>query len=195
MLCRETIVDRRRLVCRLRAYPGCGCGSGAPSIWRSGSRTSRWRGGGWMSRRFAIPEAIRLFCDHLLDRRYPGTAICSQRLGVCPRQIVDEHNLMVHTDEVDAEPAGERSRTSTSKVLDQCDAQVAGRRRGSLAALRDAAPFNTIYARGCAARDRQVRCRGLLAQSAQARLRALWVIERVLRQGDGRRAAAAETTC
>ena len=33
--------------------------------------------------------SIRLFCEYLLDRRYPWVAICTGRLSAAPQQIVD----------------------------------------------------------------------------------------------------------
>jgi site-specific recombinase XerD len=101
----------------------------------------------------AYQIAIRLFCEYLLDRRYPWLAICTSRLGAVPQQIVDERNLIVHVAEFEADP-GRRplSREELQAFFDHCDAQVSGRhalkRKGSLAALRDAALFKTTYAWG-----------------------------------------------
>jgi hypothetical protein len=52
----------------------------------------------------AYQIAIRLFCEYLLDRRYPWVAICTGRLGAVPQQIVDERNLIVHVAEFEADP-------------------------------------------------------------------------------------------
>jgi len=101
----------------------------------------------------AYQIAIRLFCEYLLDRRYPWVAICTSRLGAVPQQIVDERHLIVHVAEFEADP-GRRplSRDELQAFFDHCDAQVSGRhalkRKGSLAALRDAALFKTTYAWG-----------------------------------------------
>ena len=97
--------------------------------------------------------AIRLFCEYLCDRRYPWLAICTERLGRQPQQIVDERNLIVHVAEFEAHP-GRRplSREELQAFFDHCDARVSGRRalkrKGSLAALRDATLFKTMYAWG-----------------------------------------------
>jgi integrase/recombinase XerC len=154
MLCRETIVNRRRLVSRLQGHAGVW-----PWEWRAEHLEEWIEDLALPPRRLHVSTlrnyqiAIRLFCDYLLDRRCPWSAICSQQLGVRPRQIVDERNLIVHTNEFEGDP-GRRplSREELEAFLDHCDAQVAGRRalrrKGSLAALRDAALFKTIYAWG-----------------------------------------------
>jgi integrase/recombinase XerC len=61
--------------------------------------------------------------------------------------------LIVHTNEFEGDPSRRPlSRDELVAFFDFCDAQVAGRRalrrKGSLAALRDAALFKTIYAWG-----------------------------------------------
>jgi hypothetical protein len=199
MLCRETIVNRRRLVGRLLAHAGAW-----PWEWRAEHLEEWIEDLALAPRRLHVSTlrnyqiAIRLFCDyHLLDRRYPWTAICAERLGVAPRQIVDERNLIVHTNEFEGDPSRRPlSRDELVAFFDFYDAQVAGRRalrrKGSLAALRDAALVQDDLRVGAAPPGgRQVACRRLRAQSAQARVRRLRVVERALRQGDGRRTAAA----
>lgn len=154
MLCAETIVNRRRLVCRLHEHAGQW-----PWDWRA-EHLEEWTEDLAMApRRLHVSTlrnyqiAIRLFCDYVLDRRYPWTTICVERLGACPRQIVDERNLIIHVNEFEADPRRRPlSRDELVAFFDFCDEQVAGRRalhrKGSLAALRDAALFKTIYAWG-----------------------------------------------
>jgi integrase/recombinase XerC len=154
MLCPETIVNRRQLVGRLQAHTGAW-----PREWRAEHLEEWIEDLALAPRRLHVSTlrnyqiAIRLFCDYLLDRRYPWTAICAERLGVAPRQIVGERNLIVHTNEFEGDPSRRPlSRDELVAFFDFCDAQVAGRRalrrKGSLAALRDAALFKTIYAWG-----------------------------------------------
>jgi len=96
---------------------------------------------------------IRLFMEYLLDARYPWRVICQQRLGAAPQQVIDERILIRHRGEFEGDP---RRRPLTREELvaffAHCDAQVIGRRalkrKGSLAAFRDAAMFKTIYAFG-----------------------------------------------
>src|SRR5688572_15773860 len=78
MLCRETIVNRRRLLGRLPAHAGTW-----PWEWRA-EHLEEWIEDLALAplrlhvstlRIYAI--ATRLFCDQLLDRRYPWTATCA----------------------------------------------------------------------------------------------------------------------
>lgn len=101
----------------------------------------------------AYQVTVRLFVEYLLDRRYPWALICEQRLGHAPQRIVDERNLIRHGSDYEGDP-GRRPLTRVELValFEHCDAQVTGRRalkrKGSLAAFRDAVLFKTIYAWG-----------------------------------------------
>ena len=154
MLAATTIGPRAALVRRLLAHAGAW-----PWEWRA-EHLEEWIEDLAMPpsrlhvstvRQYQI--AIRLFCDYLCDRRYPWAAICAERLGCRPEQIVDERNLIVHVAEFEAHP-GRRplSRQELQAFFDHCDAWVSGRRalkrKGSLAALRDAALFKTMYGWG-----------------------------------------------
>ncbi len=127
----ETIVNRRRLVCRLQGHAGAW-----PWEWRA-EHLEEWTEDLALAPRACHVStlrnyqiAIRLFCDFLVDRRYPWTAICTERLGRCPQQIVDERNLIVHTNEFEADPSRRPlSRAELEAFFDHCDAQVAGRAR------------------------------------------------------------------
>ena len=96
---------------------------------------------------------IRTFLDYLVDGRYPWAAICERRFGCRPVEPFDERNLIVHVDDWEGDP---RRRALTVEELqgffDHCDSQVRGRRalrrKGALAALRDAALFKVAYAWG-----------------------------------------------
>jgi len=105
MLAPSTIGSRERLVRRLQAHAGAW-----PWEWRA-EHLEEWIEDLAMPpsrlhvstlRQYQI--AIRLFCDYLCDRRYPWTAICAERLGCGPEQIVDERNLIVHVAEFEAHP-------------------------------------------------------------------------------------------
>ena len=97
--------------------------------------------------------ALRGFMDYLVDGRYPWAAICEQEFGCRPMQILDESNAIGHVVEYEGDPR-RRPLTREELVLffDHLDAQVSGRRalrrKGSLAAFRDAVLFKVIYAWG-----------------------------------------------
>lgn len=197
MLCAETIINRRRLVCRLQGHAGAW-----PWAWRAEHLEEWIEDLAQAPRRLHVSTlrnyqiAIRLFCDYLLDRRYPWTAICSQRLDIWPRQIVDERNLIVHTNEFEADP-GRRplSRDELVAFFDHCDAQVSGRRapaQGLAGGTPGRCAVQDDLRLGAAPpRSRPLGDRRLRAQPAQARVRRVGVTERALRQGDGRWSAAA----
>lgn len=96
---------------------------------------------------------LRGFLDYLTDERYPWLAICEVEFGVRLVQILDERNSIRHVVEYEGRP-GRRPLTREELVLffDHCDARVTDRRarkrKGALAAFRDAALFKTIYAWG-----------------------------------------------
>lgn len=159
LLSEATIRPRAALVRRLHAHAGAW-----PWEWRAEDLEE------WIEDLAAGPPglhvstlrgyqiAIRLFCEYVIDRRYPWVAICRERLGAAPQQIVDERNLIVHVAEFEADPRRRPlSREELQAFFDHCDARVAGRhalkRKGSLAALRDAAMFKTIYAWGLRRRE------------------------------------------
>jgi len=154
MLCGATIGARERLVRRLQVHAGLW-----PWQWRA-EHLEEWiedlvlpPGRLHVSTLRNYQVVIRLFCEYLLDRRYPWHAICCERLDCEPVQIVDERNLIIHTGDFEADPARRPlTRDELQAFFDHCDAQVSGRRalkrKGSLAALRDAALFKTIYGWG-----------------------------------------------
>jgi integrase len=96
---------------------------------------------------------LRGFLDYLTDERYPWMAICEVEFGVHLVQIIDERNAISHVVEYEGRP-GRRPLTREELVVffDYCDARVSDRRarkrKGALAAFRDAALFKTIYAWG-----------------------------------------------
>ena len=87
MLCAETIVNRRRLVCRLQGHAAVWPWEWRPAHleeWIEDLASGPRRGHVSTLRNYQI--AIRLFCDFLIDRRYPWIAICSERLGRWPQR-------------------------------------------------------------------------------------------------------------
>src|SRR5256714_6672684 len=101
----------------------------------------------------AYQEAVRLFCDYLVDPAYGWTAECQQRFGTHPVQVCHDWNTAVHAQEAEGDPI-KRAFTvdEMQALLDYADEQVtrirgAGR-KGWLPAFRDATLLKTAYAYG-----------------------------------------------
>jgi hypothetical protein len=98
--------------------------------------------------------------DYLVDERYPWAAICEREFGSRPVQILDDSNAIGHVVEYEGDSRRRPlTREELTLLFDHLDAKVTGRRalrrKGSLAAFRDAVVFKTIYAwGGCGARRR-----------------------------------------
>lgn len=99
-------------------------------------------------------STLRGFLDFLVDARYPWVAVCVQEFGRAPEQVFDDLNLVRHLYEYEGDPKGNRpfTREELAAFFEFCDARVRGRRalrrKGSLAAFRDATIFKTMYAYG-----------------------------------------------
>lgn len=97
--------------------------------------------------------ALRAFLEYLTDERYPWLAICEREFGRRPVQVIDVRNSIVHLSDYEGAP-GRRpmTREELTMFFDHCDARVKARRslrrKGSLAAFRDATLFKVIYAWG-----------------------------------------------
>ncbi|MFJ8659867.1 tyrosine-type recombinase/integrase [Streptomyces sp. NPDC093795] len=96
---------------------------------------------------------LRLFFDYITDSRYGWPSTCNERFGRAPVQLLHEWNTITHTSEY--EGAAERRPLTYDEVqtlFDAADGRVeeirARRRKGSLAALRDAMVLKTVYAFG-----------------------------------------------
>jgi integrase len=106
----------------------------------------------------AYQGAIRGFMAYLTDERYPWVAICEHEFGVRPVQILFEENSIVHLTEFEGQPEVRPfTREELVVFFEFCDARVRElrrlRRKGSLAALRDAVLFKLIYAWGLRRRE------------------------------------------
>lgn len=97
--------------------------------------------------------SLRMFCDYLIDERYGWVAICVERFGAAPTQILHEWNSVVHVNEFEGQP-GRRALTydEVQTLFDAADAEVEQIRRrarkDSLQALRNAVLLKTVYAFG-----------------------------------------------
>lgn len=105
---------------------------------------------------------VRLFCDFLTDQRYGWQSECLVRFGVAPQQICHDWNTIAHLLDYEGDP-GRRALTfdELEQFFDAADARVEAivrtKRKGALAALRNAQMFKTIYAFGL----RRAECIGL----------------------------------
>jgi site-specific recombinase XerD len=97
--------------------------------------------------------AVRMFVDYVLDARYGWPETCQQRFGMRPQQVFHELNSVVHVTEYEGQPS-RRPLTydEVQALFDAADDRARGarrlRRKGVLAATRDAALLKTVYAFG-----------------------------------------------
>jgi integrase/recombinase XerC len=96
---------------------------------------------------------LRLFSEYLTDARYGWTAACEEAFGTFPVPICHEWNTIAHLNDYEGSPeARPLSRGELQRFLDYADDQVdraaRSRRKGALAAYRDATLFKVIYGWG-----------------------------------------------
>ena len=99
--------------------------------------------------------ALRLFTEFLIDGRYGWATACEEQFGPGrhPVAIAHEWNTIAHLQGYEGRPeARPFTRPELQRFLDYADQQVdravAARRKGALAAYRDATLFKVIYAWG-----------------------------------------------
>jgi hypothetical protein len=98
---------------------------------------------------------LRLFSEYLTDGRYGWAAACEKAFGPCmhPVPVCHERNTIAYLNEYEGSP---EARPFTREELqcflhyadEQVDRAVAARRKGALAAYRDATLFKVIYGWG-----------------------------------------------
>ena len=98
---------------------------------------------------------LRLFSEYLTDARYGWAAACEREFGpgVHPVPICHEWNTIAHLNEYEGSPeARPFTREELQRFLDYADDQVdraaRAKRKGALAAYRDATLFKVIYGWG-----------------------------------------------
>jgi len=98
---------------------------------------------------------LRLFSEYLTDGRYGWAVACEQAfgLGQHPVPICHEWNTIAHLGDYEGDPqARPLTREELQRFLDYADDQVdravAAKRKGALAAYRDATLFKVIYGWG-----------------------------------------------
>jgi integrase/recombinase XerC len=96
---------------------------------------------------------LRLFSEFLTDARYGWVVACEKAFGTFPVPICHEWNTITHLNDYEGSPeARPLSREELQRFLDYADDQVEraarSRRKGALAAYRDATLFKVIYGWG-----------------------------------------------
>ncbi|MEU9165808.1 tyrosine-type recombinase/integrase [Streptomyces sp. NPDC048424] len=96
---------------------------------------------------------LRLFSEYLIDPRYGWAVECEERFGTHPVAICHEWNTIAHLNDYEGDPeARPFTREELQQFLDYADGQVEravrARRKGALAAYRDATLFKVIYGWG-----------------------------------------------
>ena len=151
----DTIVSRERLVRRFLAFA-----NEYPWAW-SPSHVDEWSLS-LTSEQHLAPSTVRgyqgslrLFSEFLADGRYGWAVACEQTFGpgAYPVQICHEWNTIAHLNDYEGDPeARPFSREELQRFFDYADEQVdravQARRKGALAAYRDATLFKVIYAWG-----------------------------------------------
>ena len=103
-------------------------------------------------------NALRLFLEFATDPRYDWASECEKRFGAAPAQVCHEWNTVEHLSEFEGRPSVRPlTYDELQRFFDRCDERVeeirARKRKGSLAALRDAQMFKTLYAWGLRRRE------------------------------------------
>ncbi len=101
----------------------------------------------------AYEGSISMFLGYVCDARYGWAEVCLERLGSVPVQICHERNTAVHVVEYEGRPERRPlSRPELQALFDFADHKIAeaalSRRKGWLAAFRDATLIKVIYAFG-----------------------------------------------
>jgi site-specific recombinase XerD len=96
---------------------------------------------------------LRLFSEFLTDGRYGWAAECEKTFGTYPVPICHEWNTIAHLNDYEGSPeARPFTREELQRFLDYSDEQVEravkAKRKGALAAYRDATVFKVIYGWG-----------------------------------------------
>lgn len=103
-------------------------------------------------------DALKSFCDYLIRPEYHWVSECERRFGTHPVQICVEWNTLAHLTGYEGNPDRRpMTREELQRFFDYADDQVAvaarRRRKGALAAYRDATLFKVIYAYGLRATE------------------------------------------
>lgn len=115
--------------------------------------------GGWAHSTIrSYQGALSIFLEYVCDPRYGWVAECEQQVGARPVQVCHEWNTATHVGDYEGRPQRRPlSRVELQAFFDAADdrvEQVAGsRRKGWLAAFRDATLFKVVYGWGLRRRE------------------------------------------
>lgn len=148
-LLEDTIAPRERLVRRFLEFT-----NEYPWNWGPGD-VDEWTQSLTSERQLA-PSTIRgyqtdlrLFSEYLTDGRYGWAMECEKTFGTFPVPICHEWNTIAHLNDYEGRPF---TRPELQLFLDYADEQVdravGAKRKGALAAYRDATLFKVVYAWG-----------------------------------------------
>jgi site-specific recombinase XerD len=149
----ETVADRERLIRRFCAFT-----NEYPWQWTAG-RVDEWLAY-LTGERHLAPSTIRayqgdvrLFTEFVIDARYGWGSACEEAFGTYPVAICHEWNTIAHLNGYEGSPeARPFTREELQRFFDYADEQVEravrSRRKGALAAYRDATIFKVIYGWG-----------------------------------------------
>ena len=149
----DTIAPRDRLVRRFLGFT-----NDYPWNWGP-SHLDEWTGSLTGEKRLA-PSTIRgyqtdlrLFSEYITDGRYGWAVACEEAFGTHPVPICHEWNTIAHLNDYEGRPeARPFTREELQRFLDFADDQVErsvrAKRKGALAAYRDATLFKVIYGWG-----------------------------------------------
>jgi integrase/recombinase XerC len=154
----KTIADRELMIRRFAAFT-----NEYPWAWQP-AHVEEWITTLVSERRLAhatvrvYEVALRLFTEYLVDPRYGWAAECKERFGAHPVRICHEWNTASHRSDYEGRPARRPfTRAELQALLDYADAQVevaqARKRKGALAAYRDATALKVVYAWGLRRRE------------------------------------------
>ena len=148
------IEGRGRLIRRFQSFTGAWPWSWTPE------QVEQWScSGGWAHSTIrSYQGALAVFLDYACDARYGWAAECEQRVGARPSQVCHEWNTAVHVADYEGRP--ERRPLTRAELQaffdaadDRAEAAASSRRKGWLAAFRDATLFKTVYGWGLRRRE------------------------------------------
>jgi site-specific recombinase XerD len=154
----KTIDDRERLVRRFLVFT-----NDYPWLWSPShvdeftlSLTSEQRLAPSTIRHYQV--GLRLFSEFITDGRYGWAVECEKEFGTHPVPICHEWNTIAHLSDYEGNPeARPFTREELQRFLDYADEQVeravSAKRKGALAAYRDATLFKVIYGWGLRRRE------------------------------------------